>query len=459
MPVKITSLKINKFEDFKNVPEIVFSSEHNILVGGNGAGKTTLLRIIECVANLDFTPIAQQEFDLEAKLELSELSPGQISGPVQLDIGAKNQRIQSPDEITPETATTGINQPAENTTPVRPAPALLQFASNIVATYSDGKAVRINAGSGSTTVTVDNDSMQVQPIPPQFSYQPIFGALVFRNPRSAEQQRYLTRLGVFHSPVMRFSEGVAQFDYLSDKLECTFTQTPFAGGSQMGLNPGTTPETKYYMPVVYQFLLGRIAGSPDLSKPVVLTAQTPTAWANNPGILSVMLNAMDAKEISFQHNIKAQDQRPGANGLIVVTRTQGLRTAVTFSNGRIREGNALTFGQRRFLAMALMVITNTLLPAVIDEIDNGFHHGLLKAMLQILSGRQSFFSSHNTLALDLISFTSKEQLQGTVHRCVRREDGSATVERLQNAEAAEVFRLVSTAAVHPSEVLMGGKLW
>jgi len=67
-----------------------------------------------------------------------------------------------------------------------------------------------------------------------------------------------------------------------------------------------------------------------------------------------------------------------------------------FTSGAECTDNGLTFGQRRFLMS---------------------YPALIEAVLNLMSDRQSFFTSHNKLVIDDINYDSAEAIRRKIHIC------------------------------------------
>lgn len=137
----------------------------------------------------------------------------------------------------------------------------------------------------------------------------------------------------------------------------------------------------------------------------------------------------------------------------------GFEVRLKFTSGAEYVDSGLTFGQRRFLMIALLLLFRPSFPAVIDEVDNGLHPRLVEAVLRLLPARQSFLASHNKLVLDYINYEDTEDIRRKIHICRRALGGDQTVAAIDEATAQEVHEKLSVGIMHVSDILRMEGLW
>jgi hypothetical protein len=169
-----------------------------------------------------------------------------------------------------------------------------------------------------------------------------------------------------------------------------------------------------------------------------------------PGSFLPLLSALGAESLALRPKVVQ------ANGVL---HCKGFEVRLKFTSGAEYTDSGLTFGQRRFLLMALLLIFRPSFPAFIDEIDNGLHPRLVEAALNLLSERQSFFTSHNKIVVDYINYDSADDIRRKIHICRRDATGRQTVDTISESHAQEVYEKVAVGIMHPSDVLLVEGLW
>lgn len=420
---QLRRLKIHRYEEFVDVPWIVFSPHENVILGINGAGKTRLLRLISAVLNFNYADLLAQDFDVEFELTY-------LGRPRDTTVVEMQGRIHS-EELSPSSDTRGSELLGTRR----------QLGVMLAAASADHRLVLTQDRTGSALqfdgvrTTVTRTSSPGDPIPwdhiadmkdPQLSallpgstgfytreddrdFQALIRDVQFRlKPGKRAQIPYVESTG--DVPPLLVATLVTQLAYLLDSEK----------------------------------MRDGLRFTPDYAFPAFPGEGAP------PGSFLPLLSALGAESLALRPKVVQ------ANGVL---HCKGFEVRLKFTSGAEYTDSGLTFGQRRFLLMALLLIFRPSFPAFIDEIDNGLHPRLVEAALNLLSERQSFFTSHNKIVVDYINYDSADDIRRKIHICRRDATGRQTVDTISESHAQEVYEKVAVGIMHTSDVLLVEGLW
>lgn len=416
---QLKRLKIHRYEEFVDVPWIEFSPHENLVLGINGAGKTRLLQLIRAVVSFNYEALLFQEFDVEFELTyLTSLDPAVI-----VDAHGRVRSDTSP-----------VNDMSELRThrPQHPLVSRLELKTG------ERDAVLTSDRTG-TTLTYDGKADSVMAPPPAGYVIPWSHLFETEDPSLIAMWP-----GFDHFYV---GEDARDFQSLSTAVRYL-------------LGPKTLALPEDFGNLSYGWvttLIETLTAHRDRAREGLQFTATDVSPAargrhNVRGLppIGPLLAALDAESINLRPKVvqaaKSLDCR-------------GFEVRVKFSSGAEYSDDGLTFGQRRIIVMALMLLSNASYPALIDEIDNGLHPRFVEAALKLLSQRQSFLTSHNKLVIDYINYDSAEDIRRKIHICRRDASGRQTVDTLSEAVAQEVYEKISVGIMHPSDVLRVEGLW
>lgn len=435
-------LEIRHYEEFKNCPAIELSPGHNLLLGLNGAGKTSLSRLIHAVLSSDYSRISDRSFDVA--FEIMAMHSGNhwpiLMGEVTNRLlpptaPADGERAEEPDCL--GDFFSGLNRRYSLQLQVRGLGTA--GASNAEYSVSDGHAVL-------RMQNAEHDLGTVQPDLPLYS--PLSNRPTSVAATSLSNIVYLPQGTHFiHESDVDFAKLVDEFPYKQ------------AGGRSGALGIGFDSSAWFVLMVILATRAREQVGSEQPFYSIPIMFERETSFVQLPSgqntTLRPLLDALGADRISFRFKVTKEDTRAPNHSIKV----RGIEIRVRFCSGLEVVDSELTFGQRRFIAMALAALTTSSAPIIIDEIDNGLHPMLAEEVMRLLEDRQSFIVSHNKLVVDLPSFESADDLRKKIHICRRHDDGTQTVEQLTEEQAHEIFEKIEVGIMHPSDVLLAEGLW
>lgn len=419
---QLKRLKIHRYEEFVDVPWIEFSPHENVILGINGAGKTRLLRLISAVLNFNYTDLLAHDFDVEFELTFSSWSQDRTA--IKM-----HGWVRSDDE---------------SPNPGVPRPEALGRGRQLI--------IKIGASDAEHRVTYDSDrtgsTLQFDGEPTTVARTPAAGAVI---PWEHIDLSKNTRMAALWPIFIAFYAREDDRDFQS-----------LTTGVHFQLRQDTRPripvisETGNLPPFFVATLVHLLAGltTQKARERLVFDEGYSFPGAVDEGAsgqFQPMLAALSAESMTLSPKIVH------SNGDLLDC--QGFEVNLKFTSGAEYTDNGLTFGQRRFLLMALLLLFRPSYPALIDEIDNGLHPRLVEAVLNLMSGRQSFLTSHNKLVIDYINYDSADDIRRKIHICRRDATGRQTVDALSETAAQEVYEKVAVGIMHPSDVLLNEGLW
>ncbi len=422
---QLRRLKIHRYEQFVDVPWIEFSPDENVILGINGAGKTRLLLLIRAVLNFNYEQLLAQDFDLEFELAY----PG--SDRPEAALVEMKGRIRS-EEGPPDPGARGL----ESLAPPR------QLVIRLDAQTAAHRLVYTSDRMGSS-LQFDASTIVVTRTPPAGNVVP------WDHLSDTKDLPLLEMWPDFYGSYSR--EDASEFQSLTTDISFHlrtghFTRMP------------SIADTGGLPPLLIATLVNQLAmlkRTERMREGLQFRVKDSfPAFAGEgapPAPFRPLLESLAAEFITFSPKV-VQSNRD-------VLDCQGFEIRLKFTSGAEYADTGLTFGQRRFLMMAMLLLFRPSYPALIDEIDNGLHPRLVEAALQMLDGRQSFLTSHNKIVIDYVNYDSAEDLRRKIHICRRDADGNQTVDTLSEAVAQEVYEKVAVGIMHPSDVLLMEGLW
>ena len=405
---QLRRLKIHRYAQFVDVPWIDFSPHENLLLGANGTGKSLLLRLLGAVLSCDYKAFLGDDLDVEFELSYPNEQAGKgvvtvrgrvTCGPATIDIDAA-ANFTARLEIRRDNAV-ALAEIDGLKAAVRVNDVEIAETWNVI----PGRPFPVGKGRGSDAFgrfRPTTEALSVSPDDREFI-------------RLTQHAGY--ELGVSGYPGRFDPEIGAEFFVILDLMSVRAESD--ARVRESGLQLGRDSRLAPFGSIVQQSLEGLFA-------PLAAAALT----------------------------VRPRVVREGEATL----ECQGVELRVLFDSGVEVADAGLTFGQRRFLLIALLILCTANYPILIDEIDNGLHPRLLAAALGLLAGRQSFLVTHSQPVVDALRYESADDLRQRIHVCRRDADGHQTVDTLDATTAQTIFKKFSDGA-HASDVLLAENAW
>lgn len=401
---QLRRLKIHRYQQFVDVPWIEFSPHENLILGHNGSGKTALLRLLAAVLSFDYRAYLGAELDVEFEL----LYPNEQAGH---GVVTTKGRV---------TCTAG---------------------SEDAANFTARLEIRRDNAVALAQIDGPNASVRVNDVEIAETWNVIPG-----RPLPVGKGRGSDAFGRFR-PMMEaltVSPDDREFIRLTARAEYELGATGFPGRFD--------PDIGAEFFVILDLMHAR-AELDSVAREAGLVLERDSRLAPfgsiNQQPLHGLFDPLGAAALIVQPRVVAEG--PSA------VECQGVELRVRFTSGVEVADADLTFGQRRFLLIALLILCTANYPILIDEIDNGLHPRLLTAACKLLRGRQSFLATHNKAVVDLPRYESADDLRQRIHVCRRDDAGNQTIDTLDETSAQAVFeKLVGMTA---SDVLLADGLW
>lgn len=440
-------LKIHRYEQFVDVPEIEFSPGTNLILGVNGAGKTRLLRLLHAITANDFEALAGQDFEVEFEMVL----PGDLA----LQARVKNKAVNDSYTLIGNGTPTQAKRAEEG-----------GFSVSAQLHLPGGEVAEYEVGSRTSEVRLSNGAFEREQGAAFFTIPLLRIAPLLKKGGTDADAVVRALFPTVRSVFVR--EDASEFRDLVDEVRFKI-QLPNKGGVALSFtSPGPKSIVElikvFFFQPIFQVGSGQVGSGADRALRVSqglsmrqLEPLQPSPWELSARTgeqveVAQVLGPLRAEDIHLVPRVvKSQS---------AVLDCQGLELRVKFASGTEVASSELTFGQRRFLSMALLFWMLPGIPVLIDEIDNGLHPKLVEAALKMGEGRQQLFlASHNKLVIDYTNFDGPEDVQKKIHIVQRADDGRQTVLTLDDATAREVYEKISVAIQSPSDVLLAEGLW
>lgn len=419
---QLKRLKIHRYEQFVDVPWIEFSPHENVILGINGAGKTRLLALLEAVLSFDYRAFLRDEIDVEFELAYAYygLEGGTVTARGRVICrGGKASALAQPGHsprLGADDGATHLSSKLE-----------MRGVDSVVTMEINGLEVVVHLDGA-----VVNETWRVLP-----GRAWPFG----KGELGRELSPFFPAIEALH-----ISPDDREFIRLTEAAKYTLG----ARDLQISVDVDTGSEVSIIFGLMQNW--ARLsAHERESGLHLDRNSSQATEGLSSREVLPGLLDAIAGRSLT----VRPQIVRESASTL----ECEGVELRLRFTSGVEVRDSGLTFGQRRFLMIALLVLFDELSPLMIDEVDNGLHPRLLESVFKLLPGRQSFLVSHNKSVVDLLNYESAEDLRQRIHVCRRDEAGNQTVDTLDEATAQEVFEKISVGIMHPSDVLLVEGLW
>jgi energy-coupling factor transporter ATP-binding protein EcfA2 len=455
--VRLKRLKIDKYRNVAPGTELVFNSGFNILLGKNGTGKTTLLRLIAMVVTGTFRHLKDDAFGLEYELAVAGL---------RMIAAIKNE---------PRKGRTELPLPADNA-PIDASP--LQSES----TWSCEFTILLAEGSEDETLsTISIDPLKANlhfggkdhPIAVRspFEYNPLLRALlslteiVARStsvPSSATRASWGSVRQRLSSTLMLFREGTmvngGRFDEALGALDVITA-------NRIHDDAGDICEVALFvMAHDNGFATGGTKFIPRQLLDAILAKPRPDILAGNLQFdhedLRFLQKMVDISGVRRVTMVAALDRKQTSDEFDAFT-YNGFEFRVTLADGTIISHRHLSYGQKRLLSFLYYAACNPDI-VIADELVNGLHYEWISVCLQEIQDRQSFLTSQNPVLLDMLPFSSADDVQRSFILCSNevRDGRVQMVWRTMSEQTADAFyRAYDTQALQVSEILRTNDLW
>jgi energy-coupling factor transporter ATP-binding protein EcfA2 len=396
-------LQISRYEQFEPV-RLTFSPHENLILGLNGAGKSQLLKLIRAILCLDFGELLRQPFAIEFGLS--------TTGP-----GGEAVRVEGHVVNTP---------PVQESDPDRPD-----------VSRSDGleATLTIQEGQRPVVLRIHEGMAHVDSEDARLPYR---GDGVLVLPRRATAGGPRRDELVLRRGTCWVGESLEDFIALVERSRYELTH-PASRVEGVTVTIDDRMRRWIYLPLPLVFVNVE-RWEEGISLDDHFTADIPAER-----MLADLLGPLDIEHIRL---VPAVDEATADT-----SRCSGIKFHVFFRDGHtIKEPRLLAFGQKRYLYAGITSLFHPGAPIVGDELDNGMHPRLVRALLGIWEGRQLFLASHNKLLVDSTNFWSPRDVQEKLH-ILRREGGRQILRRFDDAVAAEIHANIEVKIQSPSDVL------
>ncbi|WP_408888672.1 hypothetical protein ACJ2CR_29135 [Myxococcus faecalis] len=400
--LKLQWLQVHRFRAVKPGTRLSFSPSFNVLLGRNGTGKTLLLDLVAAVASSDFTTLAAEPFDLEYALAAdtghitvrvrNEPVPPQ-SGPVAaglfMDIVVSPRDMAWPLVIHREGLQVTVSREDDASLVVQERLAPEVAGRLWLVLMSGGIAWVEKTGEGSATV------------------EPLLAM--------AREVSALAGLS-------RFDEGLAYFEQLYQVELRLSRRAEGVLATGMGLASEALLDG-----------LRRLAAAQWGSPRYVVPSDAVPFLRDAARLLG--FTSAEAVLVPVEAPPEGKYESLTLGGLEL----DFLGPAGTRVSAR-----HLGHGQKRLLALQ-HYLARARAVVVADEVAHSLHPQLVRASVEPLKGRQSFFTSQSPGLMDLLSFDSADQVRSSLVLCRRDEATGLLSWENPSPEAAERLFTATTA--------------
>lgn len=417
--VKLKWLKIHSYRNVRPGTELRFDDGINLVLGQNGSGKTTLLGLLTCVAGNDFSPLAEQVFDLEF-----ELAHGTFSASVQV----RNRRTKRPFHYEYE-YDARLSHPEEPRT------------------------CRIVGSSTRTTVSIDGDAHDFPPSTPFI--RGFLGYYLDQLPQESPLRSGIW--GLLPTDIARFDESLDAYLAMTGRHPVAQAAgTPAVASMSIAVTSGGSQTSQRFTPENLSQYVARAHALPGGEYRPYLESHSED---HDFSFLTKAALLMGFHETGWKPQITTSAIDPVESAHVFSV--QGSAFTFTRHDGTTINHDLLSYGQKRLLAY-FYYLAATEHFVIADELVNGLHHRWIAACMEAIGDRQAFLTSQNPLLFEYIEFDSIEQVETCFITCkTELVDGAEQLvwQNLPPADARSFFESYQVGIESVGDILMTRALW
>lgn len=459
--VRLKRLKINKYRNVVPGTELVCNDGFNVLLGKNGSGKTTLLKLIAMVASGDFGSLKGVPLDLQYQVDLEDF---------RAVVELKNEPHRPPDSprkrplATPlDLSTLTSDSPWSCTTLIQILDPTSNQYRDLLRIAADALTATAAFGGGQPATVGTRSPFEMSPVLSAFRWLDGAAKLIASSTEELSDAVRST-LPILDASTLTFAHELATADSRA-RFDETIEAFRVITGRPMDREAGDL--SWVYLPVT-------IDANKLVTRGAVLVPPEVIQWVNGRGAPHNVTEGLriEDKDLPFFHeSVQAMGFR-SAELLLRLRRkeTSGGEERLTYGDfeftftlpdGSIISEKDLSYGQKRLLSFLYYAACN---PDIIiaDELVNGLHYEWIETCLNQIQDRQSFLTSQNPVLLDMLPFSSAEDVQRTFILCTQEVEGGRGQMRWKNMteeSASAFYRAYQTQALQVSEILRDRELW
>ncbi|NTX66078.1 AAA family ATPase [Myxococcus sp. CA051A] len=415
--LKLQWLQVHQFRSVNPGTRLSFSPSFNVLLGRNGTGKTLLLDLLAAVASSDFTAMALEPFELEYALSADTgritvrvrnvpVMPqdGPAGSGLSMDIVVSPRDMAWPLVIRREGLQVTVSREGDTSLVVQERLAPEVAGRLWLVLMSGGIAWVEKTGEGTATV------------------EPLLAM--------AREVSALAGLS-------RFDEGLAYFEQLY-QVELRLSRR-----AEGVLATGTGLASEALLDG-----LRRLAAAQWGSARYVVPSDAVPFLRDASRLLG--FTSAEASLVPLEASPEGKYESLTLGGLELDFLGPG---DTRVSARQLGHGQKRLLALQHYLARARAVV-------VVDEVAHSLHPQLVRASVEPLKGRQSFFTSQSPVLMDLLAFESAEHVRASLVVCRREEDTGLLTWEDPSPEVAE--RLFTASAAAPGQMgalLQAQGLW
>lgn len=431
---KLKSIEIRKFGRVRPT-SLAFAEGKNVILGKNATGKTTLLELVAAVAGAkDDARVLNRVLDVTTTV-LSR------SGAASAEMKWSFSRV-----VRVQETESAVADSAEPTSRLEPSRAQFDETIDATMTADDGSTGTFRSKNGQGDLYVEGTLI------PMMRWPHGAGLWALRNLppmlHRAMKKASSPRNHLFHvvQRIDRFDEGVELFGSILSTMFLV-TQSDKIPMVLSGRDEDQAIRSVVDSPFTS---IGAFGAIPDAL--LATRAEQGAVKADVTASLAWVAAFLDVL------SIEAHLPPPTTRGNF------WQYTGLTFRFKRphaLLSPELLSFGQKRLFTFGCVLATHPSI-VVADELVNGMHYDWIKECLARLDERQAFLTSQNPLLVDLLEFTSVEEVRKTFIIC-SAEPGTSGEEELvwRNMTTDEATRFFEAyqGVRYVSEILMDMGLW
>lgn len=401
---RIRKLEVRRFRGLAGPVSLSFGDRYHLVVGDNGAGKTNLLKLLAMVTRLDFSPLANESFELSWEGEW---------GDGQRLVGSVRRELESADPL--------------NRTPASTRRANWTWSVK----FTDG-------GKRLRTVRRVGQGMSGEGDDPAGVFS-IVVALMRSSNRGIPP-------ALFDHWSSRADEALGSFQGLCHGV---VDDDPLSQGARLEVVVGSGPEG------------ATIGGFPGLG------GSRRWAEAAGRGEYLALSSAEVSWLEQYRADVGAEaiqlrprlSERKSLDAGVDEVTFRGCDLQVSFSAHVQVSQDKLSFGQKRLLGLRFYLSTAPAAPAIIDELSNGLHHTWVDSLIRDLEPRQSFLATQNPLLMDSVWWDSADEARRGIILCTQDAEHRWVWRQLGAADAATFYDAWTAGIQQIHEVLKTQGWW